>query len=161
VKRVNILTSKARRNQKGEAACSNYAEFFNGMSILILIQLAATVSLFNHLWFKTDFFAFYAKFIKKLLPQNMYMYLMIEEYMSRPPQDYIHDSYISYLYAKKCFCTNFFEVFILKLLSCALCLTTWMSAIICLSLGAPLYIGVLFILIRILDSLLNFFLKIH
>jgi hypothetical protein len=131
------------------------------MSILILIQIAATVSLFNHLWFKTDFFAFYCKLLKKLLPQGLYMYLMIDEYFSRPPADYIYDSYISYVYSKKCFCNNFLEVFILKLLSCPLCLTTWFSIVICLSMGAPLYTGILFILVRILDSLLNFFLKIH
>lgn len=161
MKRVNILTSKARRNQKGEASCINYAGFFNGMSILILIQIAATVSLFNHLWFKTDFFAFYTKLIKGLVPQRMYMHLMIDEYMSRPAADYIYDSYISYLYSKRSFSNNFFEVFVLKLLSCPLCLTTWISTVVCVCAGAPLYIGVLFILVRILDSLLNFFLKIH
>lgn len=86
---------------------------------------------------------------------------MIEEYLSRPIEDYIYDSYISYLYSKKSFCKNFLEVFVLKLLSCPLCFTTWCSIVLCISLGAPMYIGVLFILVRILDTMLNFFLKIH
>ena len=131
------------------------------MSILILIQAACLVSLFNHLWFKTDFFAFYAKLLKKFVPYRIYFYLMIEEYFIRPPQDFIYESYIEYFYTKRGFSSNFFEVFILKLLSCPLCLTAWASLVACVLLGNMFYIGILFVLVRAIDSLLNFFLKVH
>jgi hypothetical protein len=131
------------------------------MSILILIQLASIASLFNHLWFKTDFFAFYAKAFRSIVPKRVYFYLMIEEYFVRPPQDYIYSSYIEYFFSKKSFSNRFIEVFVLKLVSCPLCLTTWISLVSCLFLGNILYTGILFVLIRAIDSLLNFFLKVH
>lgn len=131
------------------------------MSILILIQLAFIVSLFNHIWFKTDFFAFYAKAFKKIIPVKTYLYLMIEEYFIRPPEDYIYHSYIEYFSAKKSFSKNFLETFLIKLISCPLCLSTWISIVTCLATGNLLYTGVMFVLIRAIDSLLNFFLKVH
>ena len=86
---------------------------------------------------------------------------MVEEYFIRPPQDYIYNSYIEYFYSKRSFSNNFIELFILKLLSCPLCLTTWTSIVSCLAFGNITYVGILFIIVRCLDSLLNFFLKVH
>ena len=131
------------------------------MSILILLQVACMVSLFNHIWFKTDFFAFYAKAVRKLIPKKIFLYMMVDEYFTRPPQDFIYNSYIEYFFSKRSFSSNFLEVFILKLISCPLCLTTWVSIISCLILGNIFYTGILFVLIRGIDSLLNFFLKVH
>jgi hypothetical protein len=131
------------------------------MSILILLQTVSLIALFNHLWFKTDFFAFYVKAIKKVLPFNVYFYLMIDEYFMRPLEDYIYSSYIEYFYSKKSFSKNFIEIFILKLISCSLCLTTWFSLLSSLFLGNIFYTGIIFISVRLLDTLLNFFLKTH
>jgi hypothetical protein len=47
------------------------------------------------------------------------------------------------------------------LISCPLCLSTWISIVTCLATGNLLYTGVMFVLIRAIDSLLNFFLKVH
>jgi len=131
------------------------------MSILILIEVSMIVSMFNHLWFKTEFFPFYCKLLKRLFPSKVYAYLLIDEYFNRQPSDYIYDSYIEYIYTKRSFSRNFLEVFLLKLLSCTLCLSTWLSIICCVYLGNILYIGVMFIFIRCADYLLNFFLKSH
>jgi hypothetical protein len=131
------------------------------MSILILLQTACLISLFNHIWFKTDFFAFYIKAFKAVLPMRVYMYLMVEEYFIRPPEDYIYSSYIEYFYSKRSYSKKFLETFVLKLISCPLCLTTWSSLLCCVFLGNIFYTGILFILVRCLDTLLNFFLKVH
>ena len=131
------------------------------MSILILIQFASLIAIFNHIWFKTDFFAFYAKALKRFLPFKIYFYLMIDEYFFRPPEDYMYSSYIEYFYSKRSYSKNFLETFMLKLVSCPLCLTTWSSILCCAFLGNIFYTGILFILVRCLDTLLNFFLKIH
>jgi hypothetical protein len=129
------------------------------MSILILIQTASLIALFNHIWFETDFFAFYAKAFKKLIPTKTYLYLMVEEYFIRPSHDFIYNSYIEYFSSKRSFSNNFFEIFIIKLVSCPICLTTWISILYCAFLGNIFYIGILFILVRCLDGLLKFFLK--
>jgi hypothetical protein len=131
------------------------------MSTLILIQTVSLIAIFNHIWFKTDFFAFYAKAIKRFIPFNMYFYLMIEEYFIRPPEDYMYNSYIEYFSSKKSFSKNFLEIFILKLISCPICLTTWLSILSSIFLGNIFYLGIIFILVRCLDTLLNFFLKVH
>ena len=86
---------------------------------------------------------------------------MIDEYMHRPPQDYIYDSYIEYFFTKRSFSKNFIENFILKLLSCPLCLTAWFSVISALLIGNIFYVGIIFVGVRSIDSLLNFFLKVH
>ena len=86
---------------------------------------------------------------------------MIEEYFIRPTEDYMYNSYIEYFAAKRSFSKSFIESFVLKLVSCPLCLTTWISLVSCALLGGIFYTGVLFVLIRTIDSLLNFFLKVH
>jgi hypothetical protein len=139
----------------------NYAGIFKTMSILILLQAACLISLFNHVWFKTDVFAFYAKLLKKLIPQKVYLYLLMEEYFNRPPEDYIYDSYIGYFFSKRIFSNNFTETFILKLISCPLCTSFWLCLAASLLTGNIFNVGILFILVRFFDSLLNFFLKMH
>lgn len=131
------------------------------MSILILIKISTIIALLSHIWFKTDFFPFYCRLFKKILPKKLYLYLLTEEYLNRPPDDYIYESYIEYLYAKRAFSKNFLEVFILKLLSCPICLGVWLSVLSCLCFCGIFYTGIIFILVRSFDYLLNFFLKSH
>lgn len=139
----------------------NYADIFKCMSILILIQISTIISLINHLWFKTDFFCYYCRLLKSIIPKEIYSYLLIDEFFTRPESDYIYDSYIEYLYSKRCFTKNFVALFFLKLASCPLCLTTWLSILCCILYLNILYTGILFLLIRSIDFLLNFFLKSH
>lgn len=132
------------------------------MSILILILLCILFSSIEHLWFKTDFFAFYSKLLKPFFPKKAYSWLLIDEYFNRPSNDMSHDSYIEYLSEKKQFTKNFKIVFILKIFSCQLCLGMWLSILSVLLSGCGLiFIGFAFVLIRAIDSLLNYFLKIH
>lgn len=86
---------------------------------------------------------------------------MVDEYFNRPAADFIYDSYIEYLYAKKSFSNSFLQSFVLKLISCPLCLTTWMSILSCLIFVNIFYCGIVFIMVRSFDTLLNFFLKVH
>lgn len=132
------------------------------MSILILILLCILFSTIEHLWFNTDFFAFYSKLLKPVIPYKIYSWLLIDEYFVRPSTDMGYGSYIEYLSEKKQFTKNFKTVFVLKIFSCQLCLGMWFSILsVILSGCGLLFIGFAFVLIRAIDSLLNYFLKIH
>lgn len=129
------------------------------MSSILFILLCCLGALIIHLWFYSDFFAFYVKTFKKLLPNNIYQWLLIEEYLNNENPNLNFDSYIEYLYAKRCFTKSFTTKFFLKLFSCIICFTTWVSLTISLLLGNILYIGLVFIILRILDFILRYVLK--
>jgi len=129
------------------------------MSSLLFILLCCLGALIIHLWFYSDFFAFYVKTFKKLLPSKIYQWLLIEEYLNNENPNLNFDSYIEYLFARRCFSESFTTKFFLKLFSCIICFTTWVSMLISLLLGNVLYIGLVFIVLRILDFILRYVLK--
>ncbi len=129
------------------------------MSSLFLILLCCIGSLIIHLWFYSDFFAYYIKSVKKLIPNKFYSWLLIEEYLNNQDPNLSFDSYIEYLFVKRCFNKSFTIKFFLKLFSCITCFTVWISLIICLIFGNLLYIGLVFLILRILDFILRYVLK--
>lgn len=129
------------------------------MSSLLLLLLCCLGALIIHLWFYSDFFAYYIKSIKLLIPNKVYSWLLIEEYLNNQDPNYLFDSYIEYLFVKR-FLTKSFKIkFFLKLFSCITCFTFWMSLLISILLGSLLYIGLIFIILRILDFILRYVLK--
>jgi hypothetical protein len=129
------------------------------MSSLLFILLCCLGSLFIHLWFYSDFFAFYLRLFKVLIPSKIYNWFLIEEYLNNQDPNLIVDSYIEYLYIKRILEPSFIIQFFLKLFSCIICLSTWVAIIISLIYGNLLYFGLVFIILRILDFILRFVLK--
>jgi hypothetical protein len=129
------------------------------MSSLLLILLCCIGALIIHLWFYSDFFAYYLKTFKPIIPIKVYEWLLVEDYFNNNDPDLNVDSYIEYLFIKKSFSTNFKTQFFLKLFSCTICFTTWISLIISLIIANIMYVGLIFIILRILDFILRFVLK--
>jgi hypothetical protein len=129
------------------------------MSILILIQTCCFVSLATHIWFNTDFFAFYVKLLKTIIPKTIYSWMLIDEFLLRSGDDLIFSSYIDYLFTKRYFTKNFILKFLIKLLACEICLSTWLSILAGLITLCPAYIGLIFVVSKLINALLKFFLK--
>ena len=129
------------------------------MSSLFLILLCCLGALIIHLWFYSDFFAYYLKFFKPLIPDKLYKWFLIEEYLNNQDPELFFDSYIEYLFVKRSFSNSFITSFFLKLFSCILCFTTWISLVISVVFGNILYIGLIFLILRILDFILRYVLK--
>lgn len=129
------------------------------MSSLILIKYIFIGCMFIHLWTKTDFFAYYCKLLSRFIPKTIYSWLLISEYFNRPIEEYIYDSYIEYLFAKRSFSKSFIVNFLLKMISCTLCLSVWVSIAISVIYMDILVLGIVFVALRALDFLLNYFLK--
>ena len=129
------------------------------MSSLLLILLCCFGALIIHLWFYSDFFAYYIKSVKFLLPNKVYSWLLVEEYLNNQDPNYSFDSYIEYLFVKRYFTKSFKTKFFLKLFSCITCFTVWISLLISIIFGNLLYIGLVFIILRILDFILRYILK--
>jgi len=129
------------------------------MSSLFLILLCCLGALIIHLWFYSDFFAYYLKFFKPLISDKLYKWFLIEEYLNNQDPELFFDSYIEYLFVKRSFSNSFITSFFLKLFSCILCFTTWISLVISAVFGNILYIGLIFLILRILDFILRYVLK--
>ncbi|MEY4371039.1 MAG: hypothetical protein RIQ48_755 [Pseudomonadota bacterium] len=129
------------------------------MSSLFLFLLCCFGSLIIHIWFYSDFFAYYLKIFKFLIPRNIYDGLLIEDFFKNKNPNLFFDSYIEYLYVKRSLTNSFKIKFFLKLFSCITCLSIWISFIICIIYGNLLYIGLVFIILRILDFILRYVLK--
>jgi hypothetical protein len=129
------------------------------MSILILIQICCFVSLVGHIWFNTDFFAFYVKLLKPIFPKKIYSWMLIEEFLSRSGNDAMYSNYIEYIFTKKYFTKSFALKFVLKLLACEICFFVWLSIIAGLLIMSPIYIGLIFVLSKTINALLKYFLK--
>jgi hypothetical protein len=129
------------------------------MSSLLFILLCCLGALIIHLWFYSDFFAFYVKIFKNLLPHKVYTWLLIEDYLNNENPNLNFDSYIEYLFVKRSFTKSFITKFLLKLFSCIICFSTWISLLISILLGNILYIGLVFITLRVLDFILRYTLK--
>ena len=143
------------RNQK----CSFSLTFFILMSSLFLILLCCLGALIIHLWFYSDFFAYYVKTLKFLIPNKIYSWLLIEDYLNNQDPNLFFDSYIEFLFIKRSFVNSFKTKFFLKLFSCITCFTVWISIFIALIVNNLLYIGLIFIILRILDFILRYVLK--
>ena len=129
------------------------------MSSLYLILLCCFGALIINLWFYSDFFAYYVKTFKFLIPNKIYNWLLIEEYLNNQDPNLSFDSYIEYLFIKRSFTNSFKTKFFLKLFSCITCFTVWLSLIIALIFGNILYTGLIFFILRILDFILRYILK--
>ena len=129
------------------------------MSSLFLILLCCLGALIIHLWFYSDFFAYYLKSFQTFLPKNIYKWFLVDEFLNNQDPDLFFDSYIEYLYIKRAFSKSFLTKFLLKLFSCIICFTTWVSLIISVIIGNILYIGLVFLILRILDFILRYVLK--
>jgi len=129
------------------------------MSSLFLILLCCLGALIIHLWFYSDFCAYYLKSLKFVIPKKIYSWLLIEECLNNQDPNLSFDSYIEYLFLKRSFTKSFKTKFFLKLFSCITCFTVWISLLISLIFGNILYIGVIFIILRILDFILRYILK--
>jgi hypothetical protein len=129
------------------------------MSSLLLILLCCIGALIIHLWFYSDFFAYYLKIFKIFIPTKIYNWLLIEDYINNEDPNLSFDSYIEYLFIKRSFTNLFLIKFFLKLFSCITCFTVWIAFIISIIFGNILYIGLVFISLRILDFILRYILK--
>jgi hypothetical protein len=129
------------------------------MSSLFIFLLCCTGALIIHLWFYSDFFAYYVKTFKFLIPTKIYNWLLIESYLNNKDPNLFFDSYIEYFFIKKSFTQSFKIKFFLKLFSCITCFTVWVSLIISIVIGNILYIGFVFLILRILDFILRYVLK--
>jgi hypothetical protein len=133
--------------------------FFTQMSSLNLFLLCCWGALIIHLWFYSDFFAYYIRSFRFLFPQKVYKWLLVDEYLNNKDPNMMFDSYIEYFYVLKSFSTNFKVKFFLKLFSCITCFTTWISILISICIQNLWYVGFIFILLRLLDFILRFVLK--
>lgn len=93
------------------------------------------------------------------IPNKIYNWLLIEDYLNNEDPNLNFDSYIEYLFVKRCFTNSFIEKFFLKLFSCIICFTTWISLVISILLGNLLYIGIIFLVLRVIDFILRYTLK--
>ncbi len=123
------------------------------MSSLFFILLCCFSAWFLYIWFYTDVFSYYIKALKFIFPKKIYNWLLIDEYFVDFQTK--ATSLIGYLVEKKSFSENFAITFFIKLFGCIICLTTWVSIIIALIMGNILYIGVTFLILRILDYILR------
>ncbi len=129
------------------------------MSSLFLLLLCCIGALIIHIWFYSDFFAYYLRTLKFLIPNRIYNWLLINEYLNNQDPNLFFNSYIEYLFIKRSFTKSFRERFFLKLFSCITCFTFWVSLIISIIINNILYIGLIFIILRILDFILRYILK--
>jgi len=133
--------------------------FFTLMSSINVFLLCCWGALIIHLWFYSDFFAYYLRSFRFLLPQKVYKWLLIDEYLNNQDPNAMFDSYIEYLFVKRSFTKSFKTKFLLKLFSCITCFTVWISIIISILIFNFWYLGLIFCLLRILDFILRFILK--
>jgi hypothetical protein len=129
------------------------------MSSLFLFLLCCIGDLIIHLWFYSDFFAYYLRYIKFLIPSKIYNWLLIDEYLNNQDPNLSFDSYIEYLFIKRSFTKSFKTKFFLKLFSCVTCFTIWVSIIISVIYRDMMYVGLIFLLLRTLDYILRYVLK--
>ena len=129
------------------------------MSSLFLILLCCVGALIIHLWFYSDFFAYYLKTIRFLIPKNIYSWLLIEEFLNNQDPNMIFDSYIEYLFIKRSLSSSFTIKFFLKLFSCIICFSFWVALVISIIFGNLLYVGLIFVILRLIDFILRYALK--
>ena len=137
----------------------NYAYIFNHMSILIIIKCVFFISFLCTLWFFTDFFVYYMMAFKRIVPNAIYNWFLVDEYFNRSEQD-INKPYIPFLLESKYFSESFLTKFFLKLIRCNICFTTWLSLIGSIICGNIFYIGIIFFFSIFFTYWTKYFLKI-
>jgi hypothetical protein len=125
------------------------------MSSIFFIITILNFALLVHLWFNTDFFAYYVKLFKKLIPIKFFNFLLIEEYFSHDHSKISFQSYIDFFAYKKSSSKDFLFLFLLKILSCKMCLTVWLSIIISIVFNNIYLLGLIYLLLRIVDFILE------
>lgn len=126
------------------------------MSSLFLFLLCCFGALIIHLWFHSDFFAYYVKGLKLIIPNKIYDWLLIDDFFNNKDPNLFFDSYIEFLFVKRSFTKSFKTKFFLKLFSCITCFSVWVSLIISVIYGNMLYIGFIFLILRVLDFILRY-----
>lgn len=126
------------------------------MSSFFLFLLCCLGALIINLWFYSDFFAYYLKSFKILIPSKIYEWLLIDNYLNNQDVNSTPDNYIEYLFLKRSFTKSFKTKFFLKLFSCITCFTFWVSLVISIIAGNIIYIGFIFIILRLLDFILRY-----
>jgi hypothetical protein len=129
------------------------------MSSLFFISTVSTLSLFIYLWLYTDFMGHYLKILKPILPKKIYLWLMPESFLNFFHESISFESYIEYLNFQKQGFVSPYIAFILKLISCQICLCTWVSIIFAYFSYGLSWTGIIFLLLSFNIFLLKFFLK--
>ena len=77
------------------------------MSSLFLISLCCFGALIIHLWFYSDFIAYYFRAFKFLIPSQVYDWLLIDSFLNNNDSNLLFDSYIEYLFVKRSLTKSF------------------------------------------------------
>lgn len=129
--------------------------FFTDKSSIFFITAILNLALLVHLWFNTDFVAYYLKLFKKIIPKNIFEFLLVEEYFTHDHSTISFRSYIDFFFFKKSSSKNFIFLFFLKILSCKLCLTVWISILTAIIFININLIGLIYLLLRLIDFILD------
>jgi|688.fasta_scaffold00448_35 hypothetical protein len=126
------------------------------MSSLYLLLLCTIGALIIHLWLNSDFFAYYIKSLRFLIPKSIYNWLLIEDYFKHNDPNLNVNSYIDFLLIKRYFDPSFKIKFFLKLFSCSICFSVWVALVLSLIYGNILYVGLIYAILRVLDFILRY-----
>jgi hypothetical protein len=129
--------------------------FFIDKSSFFFVTTILNLALVVHLWFNTDFFAYYLQLFKKIIPGSVFQFLLIEEYFAHDHSTISFRSYIDFFFFKKSASRNFVVLFFLKILSCKICLTVWVSILVSLVFMNINLIGLSYLLLRFFDFILE------
>lgn len=129
--------------------------FFTDKSSIFFITTLLNLALIIHLWFNTDFFAYYLKLFKRIIPKNIFSFLLIEEYFTHDHSSIYFRSYIDFFFFKKSSSKNFVFLFFLKILSCKLCLTVWASILTSIIFLNINLVGLSYLALRFIDFILD------
>lgn len=123
------------------------------MSSFFFILLCCLGALIVKIWLYSDFFAFYIRILKPVVPKKLYDWALIDEFLS---SDDSYSSYVEYLFIKRYMFATPLVQFFLKLLSCQTCFTTWLAILISIIYGNILFVGLAFIILRVLDFIIRY-----
>jgi hypothetical protein len=126
------------------------------MSSLFLFQLSSVCALVVFIWFNTDFLAHYVKLLKKILPKKIYDFFLIEDWFKG--NSFGITEYPEFLYVKHINSKSALLQFLLKLASCKICFSFWVSMVSSLLFLNFWYLGILFIITISLEFAINFIL---
>ena len=116
------------------------------MLIVEIFYCSFWISAISVIWFYTDWFIHYSQLLKIAEDLRLRYSSFIKDYPTRYFPDFLYD--------RSLVTNNRYFKFILKLISCPLCLIFWLSvisALVCsnIIIAAPVYILSLFIVLQI------------
>lgn len=126
------------------------------MSSFFLFQVSCISALIVFVWFNTDFLVQYLKLLKPVIPKNIFNFFLVDAWSSGRTDGI--DEYPEYLLVKHINCKNKLICFFLKLISCKICFSVWVSLILSLVFLDLMYVGVVFCLTITVDFFINFIL---